>query len=521
MNMYGRFLPLLLFLFISSSCKKDDILLTEDTYTRLTIHQENFPDFSFAGYERSEKSIPLVPVRITLEPEEGDDSALIQAAIDSVSSLPLTNGFRGAVLLKAGTYEVEDELFIRTSGVILRGEGQGEDGTVIILTSKRPYKAIFRAISITGSGSGYLETHKAKSRITAETVKVGATSIQVANAGSFSVGDTIVIVKSTNPDWFNYIGMSQYGWSPAEYQLAHSRIIKKIAKNTILFDIPMVDAIEQKFGGGYVTTASFPGRIKHCGVENIRMVSVYEHDEDEDHARTGVYISRATNSWVRNVTAQYLLLACVEIAGDSDFNTVQDCALLDPKARTIGGRKYSFFMASGTGNLFQRCYSRGGRHDFATTTRTTGPNVFLDCYATNTLEESGPHARWATGILFDNVYAGRLAARNRKALGVDHGWAGAQNMFWNCKATEGFMVESPPGAVNWCIGCQGGRFGDGYWASWGIPVLPRSFFIEQLENRLGASAVADIVIPAQQQDDNIWSELEQWAGDGNPLSTIQ
>ena len=58
---------------------------------------------------------------------EGDDRARIQAAIDVVSALPAdASGHRGAVLLRAGTYEVGDTITISTSGVILRGEGQGE-----------------------------------------------------------------------------------------------------------------------------------------------------------------------------------------------------------------------------------------------------------------------------------------------------------------------------------------------------------------------------------------------------------
>jgi hypothetical protein len=60
---------------------------------------------------------------VRVAPVEGDDGASIQAAIDEVSALePDADGFRGAVLLRAGTYEVAGSLSIRTSGVVLRGE---------------------------------------------------------------------------------------------------------------------------------------------------------------------------------------------------------------------------------------------------------------------------------------------------------------------------------------------------------------------------------------------------------------
>lgn len=89
-------------------------------------------DFSYTGYGGGGVALPEPPVQATLEPVTGDNAALIQAAIDSVSTLtPDANGFRGAVLLKRGVYEVSRSLRLHTSGVVLRGEGQGSDGTVL------------------------------------------------------------------------------------------------------------------------------------------------------------------------------------------------------------------------------------------------------------------------------------------------------------------------------------------------------------------------------------------------------
>lgn len=52
----------------------------------------------------------------------GDNSSRIQRAIDYVSSLALDkNGFRGAVLLDKGTFELNESLRISVSGVVLRG----------------------------------------------------------------------------------------------------------------------------------------------------------------------------------------------------------------------------------------------------------------------------------------------------------------------------------------------------------------------------------------------------------------
>src|SRR5688572_21149590 len=95
-----------------------------------TIH-----DSSHAGYGGGGVPIPTVPVKETIWPVAGDNTAAVQAAIDKVSALPLDpTGLRGAVLLRAGYYRMAMPLRIQASGVVLRGEGMGDTGTVLIGT---------------------------------------------------------------------------------------------------------------------------------------------------------------------------------------------------------------------------------------------------------------------------------------------------------------------------------------------------------------------------------------------------
>src|SRR5688572_14799558 len=95
-----------------------------------TIH-----DCSHAGYAGGGVPIPTVPVKLTIWPVAGDNTEHVQAAIDKVSALPLDkSGFRGAVLLRAGYYKMAMPLRIQASGVVLRGEGMSDTGTVLIGT---------------------------------------------------------------------------------------------------------------------------------------------------------------------------------------------------------------------------------------------------------------------------------------------------------------------------------------------------------------------------------------------------
>jgi len=85
----------------------------------------------------------------TLAPLEGDNTAQIQTAIDEVSlRTPGASGLRGVVALKAGDYRVNGTVTIAASGVVLRGGGAADGGTVIHLTGG-PH----RFLEIRGAGA--------------------------------------------------------------------------------------------------------------------------------------------------------------------------------------------------------------------------------------------------------------------------------------------------------------------------------------------------------------------------------
>src|SRR5206468_1046060 len=91
------------------------------------------PDFSHCGYLGGGVTIPDVPVRVRVPVVPGDATARIQAAIDYVAKLPTDErGLRGAVLIEAGHHGIAGQLRITASGVVVRGRGQGPDGTVLV-----------------------------------------------------------------------------------------------------------------------------------------------------------------------------------------------------------------------------------------------------------------------------------------------------------------------------------------------------------------------------------------------------
>jgi len=469
------------------------------------------PDFSMAGYKGGGVAIPNVTeVKKTLSPVTGDNLDQIQNAINEVEALtPNSNGIRGVILLTSGNYNVSNTINISKSGVILRGMGQGSNGTVLKATKTAQHTLI----NIKGIATSETRTLK---KITTPYVATGKRGFKIESNAGIAAGDKIMVYRTPNQLWIDDLQMGQYGWTASSYAIGFERKVTDVIGDSISIDGPVVDPMQTKYGGGSVYRINPTQRVSNCGIENMRLTTVYTGDDDENHAWVGIELEQAENCWVKQVTGQYFGYACVSISAGSYFNTVEECAMLDPKSQTTGGRKYSFNLEGAASfNLFQRCFTKGGRHDFVTGSRVPGPNVFLDCLAIETTSDTGPHHRWATGLLFDNISAGQIRVQDRGASGSGHGWSGAQTLFFNCKSSRAdFMVNSAMGSMNWGIGCIGlSQLGTGYWESWGKNVSPRSLYLSQLKDRLGAQAVNNVTSYAQRLG-SMEGLLRSWAGNG-------
>lgn len=479
-------------------------------------------DFSQAGYRGGGVAIPWVPVELALDPVPGggDDHARIQAAIDTVSALPLSpSGFRGTLLLRAGTYNVSETLHVNASGVVIRGEGQHTGGTVITLTAT----VQDNLIEFAGS-SGWTTIGGTTTSITDSVVPSGTSTFTVADASGFAVGDRIIIKRTPNQAWIDLLDMAQWGWTAAGYTSELPRRVTAIDGNTLTVDAPLVHAMETQYGGADVYRYHFDGAITNVGIEHIRLESTYTSNTDEDHGWSAVMFRRVEDAWARQVTARHFGYACVDIREESQFVTVEDCAQLDPKSIITGARRYSFRIDDSSFILFQRCYTREGRHDYVTQSKTAGPNVFVDCVAENVHSDIGPHHRYSEGILFDNVKGGPINVQNRTSSGTGHGWAGSQTVFWNCQGSS-LICDAPKAAMNFAIGCVGtkreGSFAPGepfgFWESEQVPVTPRSLYYTQLADRLGDHALRTITSSGQWQG-RVWNDLSAWNGNGTAPS---
>jgi len=108
-------------------------------------------------------------------------------------------------------------------------------------------------------------------------------------------------------------------------------------------------------------------------------------------------------------------------------------------------------------------------------------------------------------MLLDNCILpdGGIDFRNRGVAGSGHGWSLGWSVAWNCLAKK-LTIHNPPGSANWAIGSSGERLllprnmrtepiiPEGIFDSYGIQVTPRSLYLAQLSERLGAQSLKNI-----------------------------
>jgi hypothetical protein len=450
------------------------------------------PDFSHAGYGGGGVAIPDAPVKVRVPAAPGDATARIQAAIDHVAEFPAdANGVRGAVLVEAGRHEIAGALRIAASGVVLRGQGPGPDGTVLVATDTDRRTLI----QVAGrndrkAGTAWL--------VADEYVPVGATKLRLRGAGGLKVGDAVRVEHPCTPRWIAALGMDGFhgkegdwlSWRPGALDLHWDRTVTAIDDDAVTLDAPLTSALDRSLAECRVVAYSWPGRVRQVGVENLRCESTFDagNPKDEQHAWMAVALDAIEDAWVRQLSAVHFASSAVCVWDGGRRVTVEDCRSLDPVSELGGYRRHSFFV-SGQQVLFQRCRAEHGRHDFAVGYGAAGPNAFVDCEAVDAAQFSGPIESWATGVLYDNVTmdGGGLALTNREIAGQGVGWAAANCVFWQCVAPV-VTCREPPTGRNWAIGCWGQFVGNGHFRSCNETVKPESLYRGQLGERLRSAA---------------------------------
>jgi hypothetical protein len=477
---------------------------------------DRIPDFSSAGYRGGGIALPHATTRMKVSPTgEADDTLAIQAALDQVAKLaPGAQGIRGAVELVPGTYHLKSTLHLSVSGVVLRGAGSEGAGATLLEMAGDPH------LAIEIKGDFQRRELGPATALTDSYVPAGATVIHVVNAADIHPGDTLEIVKPVTPQWVHFMGMDDLvrDGQPETWlksNISVRRCVARVEGNTVHLTVPLTDSFDAQFykeQAATVTRVAITGQIAEVGVENLRIVAPpltlrYRIDPDFD----GIALDNVIDAWVRSMAMENMVTA-VRVARQAERLTIEDLEVPSQATVTSRARAGSIWV-NGTQILIDRSSITGDRLAWVETqSASEGPVVVLHCHFSGNGKVE-PHQRWSTGLLVDSsdMGDGDLSMRNRGEMGSGHGWTIGWSVSWNNTATR-FLVQNPPGVLNWSIGeignqqtapmpvmdgPKGALLPGGIVESAGGHVEPPSLYLEQLRERKGPAALKAIGYPAQ------------------------
>ena len=484
-----------------------------------TAKGDRICDFSYAGYRAGGVALPEVPEKAKVTPTAGDCSDKIQAAIDSVSSMPLVNDFRGAVVLAPGIYKCSKTLTLHTSGVVLRGAGASRDGTTLQMT-EAPHACIVIGSKNEGQESKGKKKSKKKKElggnpgasggaieVADDYVPAGATSLTLQKSDAFQVGDLVRISRPASTEWIHFMGMDNLvsdgeagRWLKEGKSITQDREIKSVNGKQISWEMPLTDCIDaSKLGANRATVQEIsPDRkLSECGVENLRIEAAPPKGDWMDAQNIGVTLEGCEDAWVRNVSTLHQL-PDVLVGESAERITLESVVANHPATVSKSSRsagKATDFRLGGKQTLMNQCSSSGNGSFYVSTADPESMlNVVLNCVFSGD-GSIQPHMRWSTGLLLDGckLKDGEIILRNRSGMGSGHGWTMGWAVVWNCSA-KGITVEQPPGSINWCVGSRGNyEMVSANTKEWlfskGVPVKPESLYLAQLRARLGDQAV--------------------------------
>ena len=418
--------------------------------------ESRLPDFSFAGYERGEKEIPVVGVSGNVKDfgakgdGETDDTAAFQKALDEAPE--------GAVLVPEGRYVIAKPVVIKRSGVVLRGEGAGKS----VLLFPKPLNDIVPNWGATTSGKrtsnyswsgGFLgitgSYDRGSAARVAEGALRGARSLEVGDAGKLKVGQEIEIRQTDLED--NSLATHLYSGDPGPMKNLKGRTrtslvtrITAVEGNKVSFDRPLRCDVELRWKP---EMRIFRPAVEQSGVEDLGFefpVTPYGGHFSE-LGFNPLVLKGVANCWVRNIR---IANADSGPFVNGFFNTLD--GIVFESARKVDRQNCTGHHGVTLGGGDNVCTDFDFRtrfiHDFTVTNATSG-NVVCDGKAVDLSLDH--HSKSPYENLFTNLDAGEGSrlwkCGGGHALGKH---CGARGTFWNITAEkdmgypEGFGPES-------------------------------------------------------------------------------
>lgn len=336
------------------------------------------PDYAYAGYDYGETPIPRLagPVFAVTDfgavPDDGElDRAAIQSAIDAAA-----DAGGGVVQFPAGRFdlfegeETEQVLRVRSSGIVLRGQGAGEGGTELYLHQPtyavppvkswdNPPALLIAPDEPMPSSSDILDPQgQPHTRVQAD-APTGSYALRVKTAGGFAVGDVVTVAIESAT--INERMLEGLGIRPLWERIRDTGVvvnelhrITAIDGDTITFHAPLMVDVRASEGWSVIRREV----LERVGVEDIHFRGnftepfVHHKNHVHDSGFLGVTMNHTFRGWIRrcrfsDLTAGAWLSACLA-------SSILDCEYDGNPGHSSFGTKF------GTNTLIGRCSDRAG-----------------------------------------------------------------------------------------------------------------------------------------------------------------
>lgn len=460
-------------------------------------------DFSFAGYHRSERSLPQVegPVFNTVEfgadpTGVRDASAAIQAAVDAAGT---AGG--GVVLLPAGTYRVpppedaQQAIWIRHPGVVLRGEGTDKTFLFNPETNMRN-RTVLRVGAADG---GNWRREQPVTRIRAD-LRGPTDRIPVEELADLQPGEWVMLRADATEAFVADLNMTDlWGAEDARRSLGGPMFYRQILAvdaetRTLTVDAPIRFALLTR---DHARVSRVPELLEEAGLEHFSIGNAQhpasgagwgerdytqpEMPSYEAHLATLIRLRGLRNGWVRDVASYrpegnslevHMLSNGVEMAFCRGV-TLERVRMARPQYGGGGGNGYMIRFSAAQEVLARDCEVSWNRHGFVFSGMQTSGNVIRGGRASHTGwqgeggrtngRSSDHHMHLSQSNLIDGVQLDRdffqVAWRGRWG-GVAHGLTATHSVYWNLEGRAYFpqrswIVESEQFAHGYIIGTRG------------------------------------------------------------------
>ena len=426
-------------------------------YGAMNLQGDQLIDFSQVGYRGGEPipDVDDIPVVKVIGPTGSNDTAIIQAAIDEVAELPVQpNGYRGAILMRDGTYDIRQSVKIKDSGIVLRGAGVGKTIWTSAPDAGTVYDNLFLQVGNSAKapvqeqiGTSFGNNPCGYRKIVYDHT-VGAVAVPV-------VGDWIMVQMLMNVDGQTAIGIV----SPSGTK-NRGEVRMQVTGVTPLggsvyeleTDIPLVFGLRPDLGGAKVFKLTPDIDVpRDIGVRDFTMQPQFLVDTnnliDRDCKGIAVTADYCEDVWFENLVMLNFFENGIKPLDECFQATLSHCHV---QAMTVSSSELSdggYFAGGAYGfrgeRLLYNALSAAALRHGPLGNQTAAYNVMLDLMIPDYGCEPG-HADMVPGILFDRAGRANPQGRiNAVFFGEPgHGWGTQNSLFWNYVLDE-MNVESP------------------------------------------------------------------------------